>query len=91
MSDFALPRKMRPLVAAETWILDWMSKNNHPEYREQVNERQDHFLEVVGEAGPGGPHCEFTNERLDGIERDMTEIIQRAQDRYDDWASDGYE
>ena len=69
-------------------VLKFMTEGNHPSYEQEISELQDHFEEVQAEAGPQGYLCPVTQERLDGIDKEIWDIAQAAVERYDDWASD---
>lgn len=89
MSDCSpFARRPRRLVAEEISALNWMRDNGRPGYWERVDALYEHFDEIVGEAGPGGNHCPFVQERLDKIEATITDETMDAIDRIRDWASD---
>ncbi len=91
MSDAStFARRPRALTEHERRILNWMQEHGHPGYWNEINSLLDQFSEFVGEAGPGGNHCQFTQETLDRIDAQVAEIARSAIDRYDDWRSDGY-
>lgn len=80
----------RPYQAAgyEAMVLAFMWNHGHKGYANEIRDLTDYFDEVVAEAGPGGNHCEFTQEKLDTIDKAIMEVIQSAVDRYDDWKTD---
>jgi hypothetical protein len=85
-STFA--RRPYQASAYEARILKFMSDNGKTGYDNELLILCTMFDEIVGEAGPGGNHCEDTQRRLDAIDADIKECIQSAVDRYEDWASD---
>lgn len=89
MSDCSpFARRPHQPAAYEMKIVNWMAEHRHPGYATSLRALTDEFDEIVAEAGPGGNHCEFTQERLDKIDTEIKETCQRAVDRYEDWASD---
>ena len=69
-------------------IINWMTEHGRPEYEAQIRTLESERDEKVAEAGPNGKFCAYLAADLKKIDNDIEEIRQRAQDRYDDWASD---
>lgn len=69
-------------------VMKFMRENGRPEYDAQIDAITEDYTIIQGEAGPGFADCPFVQERLDRIDAEVKEIVQRAVDRYDDWASD---
>lgn len=69
-------------------VIAWMTENGHPGYANEIHDVRCNMDEIKGEAGPNWQICPFTQARLKSCEDQISEIVQSAQDRFDDWASD---
>lgn len=80
---------LRTLTAYESKIFDFMAAREYTRGHEvQLQVIQSAYSETEAEAGPNGKFCEFTQKVLGKIASEYEEVIQRAVDRYEDWASD---
>ena len=78
------PYQFKELAAA----LAFMKERGYLSYGEEISLLQEQFDEVQAEAGPGGPDCPFTQEKLDQINREIEEIAEAAAERIREWATD---
>lgn len=91
MNDFSRPirKPWAPKEGShEAFVMAFMRNNGHPGYDNEINELTEDYTLIQGEAGPGHGFCTFTQDRLDGIDEAVREVVLSAVDRYDDWASD---
>lgn len=79
----------RPLTAYERRIFEFMDARDYTRgHVESLHAVEAHLDEIRAEAGPNGPLCPITQQMLGRVEAHREEIIRRAVERYEDWASD---
>ena len=69
-------------------VVDWMYRHGHPSYANQINDLKMAIDEHKSDAGRYWQQCEFTMEMINKIRKEIEEIRQAAEDRYQDWATD---
>ena len=68
--------------------VDWMYRNGHPSYANQINDLEMTIDEFKSEAGANWQFCEYTLDTIAKIRKEIEEIRGAAEDRYQDWATD---
>jgi hypothetical protein len=69
-------------------VIGWMTRHGYPQYATQINNLQAEIWETKAETGRYWRYCDLTRRRIQLINKEIAEIIERATDRYEDWASD---
>ena len=68
--------------------VEWMEEQGQTCYKDMIHDLQCTANEISAEAGRYGHLCPETQRLLQKIKVEITDVQQRALDRYEDWASD---
>jgi peptidoglycan hydrolase CwlO-like protein len=67
-------------------VVAWFADRGIPGYANEINQIENTINEVRGEAGRYGDQCPFTQERIEGLRKQIEEVRQSAEERYGGYA-----
>ena len=83
------PLSFRPLTTYEAKVISFMAARDYTRgHADTLNSVEAIWDEIVAEAGPNGRFCPFLEDKLKVLAADREDVILRAVERYEDWASD---
>jgi hypothetical protein len=91
MTDFATAHRnaARAAAAPSFDIIDWMFKHGHKGYAAEIADLNSVKDEIRAEGGRYGHLCPYVAADLAKVDEEIEEVRRAAQDRFDDWATDG--
>ncbi len=80
---------MRELTAYEHRVFEFMGAREYTRcHVERLRAIEATYYETHAEAGPNAAFCPYAQADLQQIAQRREDIIQRAVDRFQDWATD---